>query len=138
MTEITNISILHIAADATARQVLGEYAEMLGWDVHSTIDVAHGMEIANRRQFDVIITENGANPNSEAAPSARGLMRQLRATDGANKQTPIILTSREPASSQILGDQSAVFDGYLQEPFGLAGLREAVLDVMDELVFVRS
>ncbi|MBV6632329.1 MAG: hypothetical protein KI792_04755 [Alphaproteobacteria bacterium] len=132
MTDINGISLLHIAEAPSSRQSLAEYAEMLGWSVHSTTDHAHGLAIAGKTRFDAIITEGDGASSLDGALSTEAFAKQLRGPGSPNHRTPIILSDRA-TSQQSVGE---LFDGVLNAPIGLNSLREVIMDALDERVFV--
>ncbi|MEM6902458.1 MAG: hypothetical protein AAF556_04390 [Pseudomonadota bacterium] len=144
MTDITSISILFIVSDDGLGQTLVEYAEMLGWNVHCTPNHSQALQTAMRQRFDVIIIGSEDGDGDGMQPARAGNLRsnsqvlvdQLRSGDGPNQRAPLLVTSHSSSSETLIRIVQSGFDGCLPTPFGLNGLRDAVLEAIDEHAFI--
>jgi DNA-binding response OmpR family regulator len=113
------MKILVIEDDADIASNIGQYFEERGHDLDFAYSGTHGLELANKQRFDLIILDL-------MLPGKDGITvcRELRAA--ARWHTPVLmLTARDTLDDKITGFEAGT-DDYLVKPFSLRELEMRV------------
>ena len=104
-------SILAVDDSASMRSMLSFTLGQAGYDIVEAEDGVHGLEVANDRSFDLIITDVNM-------PRMNGieLVARLRQLD-SYRHTPILMLTTESSAEKKAQGKAAGATGWIVKPF---------------------
>ena len=117
-------SILTVDDSASIRQMVGFTLKGAGYDITEAVDGKQGLEKAQSRRFDLILTDQNM-PNMDGLT----LIKSLRALP-AYRSVPILVLTTEAGDNMKAQGKAAGATGWLVKPFDPQKLIEVVKKVI--------